>query len=116
DRLAENLLGHAGGIHVGRVEHVDARVEADVHETRGFLHIGVAPRAKEFAAAAEGARAEAERWNLESRCPELSIVHRILIMSYVLHHGVLPPFLRFRGGELVQSFRPCPRGNSRMPA
>ena len=60
DRLAEDLLGQAGGIDVGRVEHGDAGFEADVDQPRGLGHVGRAPGLEEFAAAAEGAGAEAQ--------------------------------------------------------
>ena len=63
------------GIDVGGVEDIDAGVEADVDEARGFGDVGVAPGLEEFVAAAERAGAEAENGDLQTRIAELSVFH-----------------------------------------
>ena len=75
DRLAEDLLGQAVRVDVGRVEHRDAGLEADVDEPRRLGDVARAPGLEELVAAAEGAGAEAERGDLEARAAELSVFH-----------------------------------------
>src|SRR5215471_4875025 len=75
DGLAEDLFGHAGGVDVSRVEHVDTGFEADVDEACRFGDVRCAPGIEEFTAAAEGSGAETEDWNFESGCAEPSILH-----------------------------------------
>ena len=63
DGFAEDFFGHAFRINVGSVEEIHAGFEADVDQTRGFLHIAIAPGLKEITTTAEGAGAEAEDGN-----------------------------------------------------
>ena len=57
-------------VDVGRVEHVQAGVEADVDQPRGLGDVACAPGLEELAAAAERAGAEAQDGDLESRAAE----------------------------------------------
>ena len=75
DRLAQDLLGHAARVDVGRVEHGEAGFEADIDEPRGLGHVAVAPGLEELVAAAERAGAEAQHRNLEPRAAKLSEFH-----------------------------------------
>ena len=59
ERLAENLLGAAERIHVGGVDHRDARLAADVEHPRRLGHAEVAHVLKPIPAA-DGHRPEAE--------------------------------------------------------
>src|SRR5665213_1362747 len=81
DRLAKNLLGGAAGVRVGRVEHRQAGVQADIDKPRRFGDVGLPPRLKEFASAAEGAGAEAEDGNFEAGSAEGSVFHRVYSIS-----------------------------------
>jgi hypothetical protein len=58
DGFAEGFFGKALGIDVGGVEEIDASVEVDVDEARGFRNVAAAPSFEEFGAAAEGAGPE----------------------------------------------------------
>jgi len=64
--FAQNFFGCSAGVSVGGIEEVDAGVEADVDEARGFLYVGVTPRGEEVAFSAKGAGAEREYWDFES--------------------------------------------------
>ena len=82
DRLAEDLLGQPARVDVGRVEHRQPGVEADVDEPRGLGDVARAPGLEELAAAAERAGAEAQDGHPESRSAEYSIFHgRVLLRS-----------------------------------
>ena len=61
-------------VDVGRVEHGQAGVEADVDEPRGLGHVALAPRL-EGSLPAERARPEAQDRDLESGASELAIFH-----------------------------------------
>ena len=52
DGRPENLLGYSIGIDVGRIEHGQAGFEADIDESRGLGHTGLAPRLELLAPAA----------------------------------------------------------------
>src|SRR3546814_8662706 len=67
DRRAEDRLRSAVGIHVGGIEEIDARVEADVDDASRLFDVGVAPGAEQRSLAAEGTGAEAEREYLQAR-------------------------------------------------
>src|SRR5664280_2919517 len=73
DGFAENFFRQPGGINVGAVEHRQTSFEADVHEPCCFRHAGVSPRGKKIALAAEGAGAECQHRDFESRSAELSV-------------------------------------------
>ena len=75
DRLAQDLLGHAVRVDVGRVEHGEPGLEADVDEPRGLGDVARAPGLEELVAAAECAGAEAQDGDLESRTAELPEFH-----------------------------------------
>src|SRR5262249_9205499 len=75
DRLTQDLFGHAVGVDVGRVEHGQAPLEADTAERGAPGAAAGAPRLEEFVPAAEGAGAETEDRDLESRTAELSVFH-----------------------------------------
>src|SRR3546814_1626452 len=66
----------AVGIHVGGIEEIDARVEADVDDASRLFDVGVAPGAEQRSLAAEGTGAEAEREYLQARGAELAVFHR----------------------------------------
>src|SRR5262249_1437022 len=76
DGFAENLFGSAFGIDICGVKKIDSSFEADVDETGCLFDVSSTPGLKEFAAAPEGAGAEAENGNFESRVAELSKFHR----------------------------------------
>ena len=100
DRLAEDLLGQPARIDVGRVEHRQPGVEADVHQPRGLGDVAGAPGLEELAAAAERAGAEAQDGHAESRSAEDSILH-----------GRVTPAVKL---SVEKSVRPCgPRGPGR---
>lgn len=63
DGHAENFLGQAIGVHVGRVEHGEAAFEADIDHAGGFSDISGAKAAEDFVAATESAGAEGEKGN-----------------------------------------------------
>ena len=75
DRLAENFFGQPAGIHVGGVEHVQPRVQADIDEPRCAFGVRVTPSLEKIAAAAESAGAETENRDLEARTAKLSKFH-----------------------------------------
>ena len=75
DRGPENFLGRAIGIHIGRVEHIQAGIEANIHQPRGFGDIGRAPGFELFADSAKRASAEAERRNFQPGTAELTKLH-----------------------------------------
>ena len=54
DRRAEHFLRRAVGIHIGRVEQGDTGLQADVDQAPGLRGIGIAPRAEQRTATAEG--------------------------------------------------------------
>ena len=74
DRLSENFLGLAARIHVGRVEHHRARLEAQVNQARGLLNPVGAPLGKS-GPAPERSGAKAQHRHLESGTPQLSVFH-----------------------------------------
>jgi hypothetical protein len=74
DRRAEDLLRHAAGVHVGRVDEVDAAVEAHVDLADGAGDVGVAHE-REPVAAAEGHRAQGERGDAQAGVAKLAVVH-----------------------------------------
>jgi hypothetical protein len=75
ERLSEDLLGDALRVHVGRVEHREPRVEADVDEPRGLGDVGGAEALEHLRGAAERARAEREQRDLQARPAELTVFH-----------------------------------------
>ena len=64
-----------GRVDVGRVEHGEPGLEADVNQPRRLGDVAGAPRLEEFVAAAERARAQAQHGDLETRAAELSEFH-----------------------------------------
>ncbi len=76
DRFSKNFFGCARRINIRRIEHIDARLEADIHEMAGFLYIGGAP-GTEKSAAAEGAGAVGKDGDLEAGFAKLSEFHGI---------------------------------------
>jgi len=66
DGFPKDLFRAARRIGVGRVEEVDACLEANVHQPAGFLHFGCAPGVKEFAAAAESSCAICQDRHLQA--------------------------------------------------
>ena len=83
-RLAEDLLRGAVGVDVGRVDHVDAGVEAHVDLAARAVDVRGAD-VRELAAAAEGHRAEGERGDAEAGAAELAVVHAR--KSYAVEHA-----------------------------
>jgi hypothetical protein len=59
ERLADDLLGRAGRVDVGRVDEVDPGIERAVEDAGGVIVVGVAP-------GAEHHRAEAELQDLDA--------------------------------------------------
>ena len=68
ERLADDLLGLAGGVDVGGVDEVDAGVERGVDDADRVVVVGVAP-------GAEHHRAEAELRDLDAGASERAVVH-----------------------------------------
>ena len=66
DRLAKNLLRTPLGVYVRGVKEINARIHADIDETRRFRDIGIAPCLKKLVSTAEGARPKAENGNLQT--------------------------------------------------
>ena len=81
--VAEDLLGGAGGVDVGRVEHGETVFEANVDESRGLGDVGVAP-GLEHVDAAERAGAESEDGDVEAAAAEWAVVHAALLLPKVL--------------------------------
>jgi hypothetical protein len=69
NRLADDLLGLAGGVDVGAVDEVDAGLESAVDDADRVVVVGVAP-------SAEHHRAEAELRDLDAGASERAVVHR----------------------------------------
>src|SRR3546814_12977816 len=65
DRRAEDRLRSAVGIHVGGIEEIDARVEADVDAACRLFDVVVAPRASKRSLAAQGTGPKATRQTLQ---------------------------------------------------
>jgi hypothetical protein len=59
ERLPDDLLGLAHGVHVGGVDEVDARVECGVDDPDGVVVVGVADRAEHHGAQAVDADLDA---------------------------------------------------------
>src|SRR5207237_3907954 len=70
-RLAHDLLGLAGRVHVGRVDEVHARVEGGMDDASAFLVIGVPPGPEHHRPQAEGA-------HLHAGAAERAILHVFL--------------------------------------
>ena len=60
DGFAHNLLGTTIRVNISRIEQIYARVQADIDELASPFDIGIAPRSKEFVAAAESAGSETQ--------------------------------------------------------
>ncbi len=56
DRLAKNLLRTPLRVYVRGVKEINARIHADIDETRRFRDIGIPPCLKKLVSTAEGAR------------------------------------------------------------
>ena len=74
ERFAEHPLRLAARVHVGRIEQVDAGVEAAIHQPPRFCHIGGANHALAIVTG-EGHGAETEEGYLESSRAETTVVH-----------------------------------------
>jgi hypothetical protein len=75
-RLADDLLGLAAAIDVGRVDEIDAGVERSVDDPDALVVIGVAGR---VGSRSKHHRAEAERTYLHSCASKRSIVHGLAL-------------------------------------
>src|SRR5258708_31577462 len=75
DRRAQNVFRFTLGIAVRGVEHGDAGIKADIQQSPRAGRVGVAPRGKEIALAAERARAETESRNGKAGSPQTPIFH-----------------------------------------
>jgi hypothetical protein len=75
DGFAEDFFREAARINVGGVEEIDARVETDIDEARGFGNVAGAPGFEEFVAATERAGAQTKNGNLQAGMAELSEFH-----------------------------------------
>ena len=75
EHLADDLLGQAGRVHVGRVDHVDAGVTAHVDLASGPGDVGAADHG-ERAATAEGHGAQGQRRDLQAGAAQLTVFHR----------------------------------------
>jgi hypothetical protein len=76
DGFSQYFFGAAAAIHIGRIEEVEASVEANVDQPGGLFDLGVAPGFEKIVPPAEGACAEAENRYTETGMAELSIFHR----------------------------------------
>ncbi len=107
-RLADDLLRDAGGVHVGGVDEVDARVQSAVDDPDRVFAVVVAP-------GAEHHRAEAQGADLHAGSSERSVVHR---QSFVSSCALLTVRVPVSGGRTVQlasrsiTLRRCPRCGS----
>src|ERR1700733_6626215 len=72
----QNLFGQAFRVNIRRVEQVDARFQADVHQAGGFGDIACSPGSEKVAATAKGAGTEAELRNLETGITQLTKFHK----------------------------------------
>ncbi len=52
--LADDLLGLAGGVHVGRVDEVDTRFEGPLDDAHALVVVGRPPRPEHHGSEAEG--------------------------------------------------------------
>ncbi|MNT35289.1 hypothetical protein D3C72_1713110 [compost metagenome] len=66
DGRAEHFFGGAVGVDIGRIEQIDAGLDADVDETACLDIVAVAPGAEKRPLATERAGAETQRGNLQS--------------------------------------------------
>ena len=72
ERLADDLLGLAGGVDVGGVDEVDPGVQRAVDDADRVVVVGVAP-------GAEHHRAEAELRDLDAGASERAVVHGVVL-------------------------------------
>ena len=75
DRLAQDLFSRAARVTVGRIEHAEIGLKADIHQPACLGDIRGAPRLEEIAAPAKGAGAQAQDRHFEAGAAKKSPFH-----------------------------------------